>query len=109
MAVGWCGESFEEVVPPVASLAAADGEFECGFALGVAEDGGAGEQPPAQRDQFAFGELAEPALQEDAQIVGGDGRWQAASVAQNNRQQRPLIPNWAPNSLMRFSMSARPL
>ena len=34
---------------------------------------------------------------------------QAASVAQNERQHRPFKPNWVPSSLMRFSISARPL
>ena len=48
--------------PPASWLVACDGEFEGGFAGGVAEDGGAGKQAPAQGSELSALGLAEPAL-----------------------------------------------
>lgn len=63
----------EENVPPLTALGRGDGEFERGLAGGVTEDGGAGEQPPAQRGELSALRLTEPALETDAQVVGTDG------------------------------------
>jgi len=52
----------------------ADRQLECGFAPGATPDGGAQKQTPAQGVQFAFFQLAQPALQQDAQILSGDGQ-----------------------------------
>ena len=60
-------------MPPRAALGRGDGEFEGGLASGVAEDRGAGKQPPAQGGQFRALGLAEPALEADAEVVGADG------------------------------------
>lgn len=55
MPVGRGGQFGEQLHPPVAGVAAAHGELQGGFALGAAEDGGAGEQAPAQGDQLTLG------------------------------------------------------
>ena len=72
IAVVFGGHLTEENLPPVAAFFGGDGELECGFAGGVAEDGGAGKQPPAQGRQFGALGLAEPALPADTKIVGAD-------------------------------------
>ena len=72
MAVGQGGEFLEEPNPPVAGRLPFDGELEGRFALSAAEYRRAREEPPAERHQLALAELAEPALQQHTQIVGGD-------------------------------------
>lgn len=58
----------------MAALGHGDGEFERGFARGMAEDRGAGEQAPAQRGEFGALRLTKPTLETDAQIecAGGE-------------------------------------
>lgn len=60
-------------MPPSAALGRGDGELVGALASGVAEDRGAGKQPPAQRGQFLPLGLAAPALQADAEVVDADG------------------------------------
>ena len=72
MAVGWCGQFCEDLPPPIARFRAMHGQAQGRLAAGAAPDGGAPKEPPAQGAQFAAFELAEPALQEHAEVVGGD-------------------------------------
>jgi hypothetical protein len=48
----WLCKALQKREPPSSSALSGDGEFEFGASLGVAEDGGAREQSPAQVDQF---------------------------------------------------------
>lgn len=63
----------QEGEPPSAGWITGDGEFEGGVSCHAAEDGGAGEELAAERAEFGAMRLAEPALERDAQVVGGDG------------------------------------
>ena len=63
----------EQSEPPASCLVAGEGEFEGGFAGGMAEDRGAGKQAPAQGGELGALGLAEPALETDTQVVGADG------------------------------------
>lgn len=99
----------QENVPPMAALGRGDGELEGGFARSAAEDRGTGKETPAQGGQLGALRLTEPALQADAEVVGADGEVAGRFGRQNERQHRPFKPNWEPSSLIRFSMSARPL
>src|ERR1043166_6395720 len=62
------------MAPPIARRAAVHGEPERGLALRAAVDRGAGEETPAQRHELTFLKLAETALEQDAEVVGGDGQ-----------------------------------
>ena len=68
------GHLLEQDAPPVAAFCGGDGEFEGRLAGGVAEDGGAGKEAPAQGGEFGTLRLAESALEADAEVVGADGQ-----------------------------------
>ena len=73
IAVVSIGELSQENPPPTAGLSGGDGELQRGLAGGATEDGGAGEEPLAQRRELGTLRLAKPALEADAQVVGADG------------------------------------
>ncbi len=99
----------QEDAPPAAVFFRGDGELERGLAGGVAEDRGTAEQAPAQGGQFGALGLAQQALEPDAEVVGADGQVAGRLGGPERAQAEALSPNWAPRSLMRLSMSARPL
>lgn len=108
IAVGWGGELGENLQPPRLVVLASNGESQVGFAPRAAPNRGTSEQEPAQCQELAKLQLSEPSLEQHTQIVRRDGQM-VNTVAQKLSQARRLIPNSSPSSLIRFSMSARPL
>lgn len=99
MAVGWCREFLQHLAPPVAIGRSVHGQLERGFAAGFAPYRRPAKQPPAQRVQLAFLQLPQAALQQHAQVVGGDGQM----------MQRLRAPEAVHAQPFDSELSARPL
>lgn len=74
MAVGLRGQLGQRFPPPVAAGFAPHGQFELGFAVGPVQNAGSPKEPPAERVQIAFLQLAQSPLQRYVQVVSRDGQ-----------------------------------